>query len=236
MAALSPPVLAEIVCPICGGTECVKASGAEWNGTYLPFSFCCGCGLKYMNPRPTEAWYEDYYRTTFWVEHTGSQDPTMIDRKHRKEKRRARMLRAMIVPRVKLAAGDRILDVGTGWGFAPKLLMDETGCSAAGIEPSDYTARYFTATLGIERIARSIYDPELVANHAGTFKLVMFSTALENTYDPLRTLRIVRELLCDDGMLFVHTPNVYFEELGRDFPSADFFAGGSAAAVGAGGL
>jgi len=212
VTAISQPILSETVCPICRGTSRLAAAGASWNGMPLPFTICEDCGLKYMNPRPSEAWYEAYYNSTFWYEHTDAQDVAKIERKHRKEQRRARMLWAMLSPRVSLAPGDRVLDVGTGWGFLPNTLKDKTGCTAAAIEPSDWTAEFFTKELGIERLARSIYDPSLRQNNAGQFKLVTFSTALENTYDPMRTLRIIHDLLRADGMVFIHTPNVYFED------------------------
>ena len=49
-------------CPVCGSAAVRPFSRTEHNGTQLTHQLCAACGLLFMNPVPTQDWYDRLYR------------------------------------------------------------------------------------------------------------------------------------------------------------------------------
>ena len=53
--------LEEVNCSLCGGREMKTLARRDCVGLPVKTVMCRRCGLIYINPRPTEEWYKDYY-------------------------------------------------------------------------------------------------------------------------------------------------------------------------------
>jgi 2-polyprenyl-3-methyl-5-hydroxy-6-metoxy-1,4-benzoquinol methylase len=227
-------------CPICGDgrrellhaglVDRLYAAPGRWQ-----LQQCFGCRAAYLDPRPTlksiATAYEAYYT------HEPTPEPaaeTGAVRQFRKALRNgylnarygyrlrpARQLGRLVVPLLpgQRAAADRhvrrlarpregarVLDVGCGNGEF-LLEMRAAGWAAQGLE---------TDTRAVARAREQGLDVRQGPLERGTyparsFDAVTLSHVLEHLHDPVRTLRTCREILRDDGVLWIATPNLASE-------------------------
>ena len=114
----------------------------------------------------------------------------------------------LICKKLDLRAGDRVLDVGCGWGGFARYAAERIGCRVLGItlsrEQADY-ARGFCAGLPVEIRLADYRDAGL--GRDGRFdKIVsvgMFEHVGRRFYPTF--MRAMRGLLADDGLMLLHT-------------------------------
>lgn len=185
-------------CPVCAATH---VSGPTVDG--LTFARCTDCGLVFMEPMPTQRWYDARYVADYWEGQAKRQDPfeeTM--RRLRKEH-----LRAVTYAKVAAAAGlpDRgaLLEIGCGAGGAAATLAHALGWRAFGVEP-DVASRALASAIGVTVDTTSVDG--FVAK-GQKFDLVLLSHVLEHVVDHDRFLEQVLRLLSPDGVLLIEVPN-----------------------------
>jgi 2-polyprenyl-3-methyl-5-hydroxy-6-metoxy-1,4-benzoquinol methylase len=98
----------------------------------------------------------------------------------------------------------KILDVGCSFGFFLDAAR-QRGWAVAGVELSPYAAAYATQRFGLSIVNKSILDAEFAEN---SFDVITMWYVIEHLPDPKQVLRCLRNLLKEDGMLVVSTPNV----------------------------
>ncbi len=110
----------------------------------------------------------------------------------------------LIARKLDLRPGDRVLDIGCGWGGLAKYLAETRGCHVTGLNISDEQiafARDFTKGLPVDIVKCDYRDME------GQFdKIVsvgMFEHVGAKNYDAY--MKKARELLKDDGLFLLHT-------------------------------
>src|SRR3989344_3700601 len=54
------------VCPVCLSNVMLPSGRIKWLDNDFWYVLCPACGLKYMNPRPTTASYQKFYKDLFW--------------------------------------------------------------------------------------------------------------------------------------------------------------------------
>ena len=91
----------------------------------------------------------------------------------------------------KLGPGDRLLDVGCGYGALLSAATRRTGCSATGI---DINQGSIANAVGRDRIAYHAGTLESGAPEAASFDVVTFFELLEHHADPVATLTSARRL------------------------------------------
>jgi len=179
------------LCPACSGsnTRIVfrrVSYGREWNLTR-----CDSCG----HPMPTDAdirmFYSGDYHGNLRVQGDAAR---LLGEKY---DRYVTAIKAI------LPSGSRTLDVGCATGLFPKMLRD-AGYDASGLELNSESARWGSRQYGIE--IRPVRLEDLRLN--GKFDLISFTDVLEHTADPPRMLRIARNLLSNNGLLFVTFPDI----------------------------
>ena len=130
-AATLPIVFENINCMMCGSSESVPAGTTTWRGNTLAYSLCRGCGLKFMNPRPTRQWYLDFYASEFWedkFQNKSRQEGTRfnwiwkllkggVSGRMRKGMKRAQLVVPEILKHVQVNSTSRVLDVGCAFGL-----------------------------------------------------------------------------------------------------------------------
>ncbi len=110
----------------------------------------------------------------------------------------------------------RVLDVGTGAGVLPYLLVLAGLRDVVGTDP--FAERDRTFDNGARLLKRDLADVE------GQFDLVMLHHSLEHVPDPLDTLRQVRKLVAPDGRVLVRIPTVSsqaYDDYGRHWFQLD---------------
>lgn len=112
-------------------------------------------------------------------------------------------------------AGQRVLDVGCGWGLALATLRD-AGAQCAGFDPAPEAVEYARGR-GLDVRCAGMDTMDVFG---GTrFDAVMLLNVLEHLADPVAVLREIRDrVLVPGGVLLVEVPNEFngFQTAGRD--------------------
>lgn len=196
-----------ISCILCGQSETRLAfRGKDRLGvTDETFSIvqCQGCGLLYLNPRPTREEMGQYYPySQYKDEFTPAieDEPSVVSRLNRLY-HMERLCRA--VERVKQEG--QLLDVGCATGNFLDRMRRRGGWRVYGVEVHEEAARYAQERFGLE-----VFQGELEGARyaARSFDVVTLWNVLEHLHSPLDTLGEIRRLLKDDGVLILTVPNV----------------------------
>lgn len=233
-----------VVCDLCGESHASMVTATRDHEHSVDGIFnvvrCEGCGLHYLNPRPTPAAIGQCYPGDYYAYSGRPGDPIGPSLKGRLKKliRRHRPLSAlagMIEPLRHLArdgaiASDipgwvrpgNVLDVGCGSGaFLDS--MRENGWTTFGIEPGEAAAG-LAREKGHHVVCQSATDPLGAALAGRLFDLVLMSHSLEHVHSPTQALANLRPLLKPEtGHLIIEVPNLeslltyWFGELGLAF-------------------
>ena len=144
---------------------------------------CRGCGLAYLNPRPTAEEIARYYPRSYFDER----------RRHGERYRRL----AAYVP----GAGGRLLDVGTARGDFLALMRD-AGWEVAGIEP--YASAGNPHGLPIHRLP----FPERCDLPPASYDVITAWAVFEHLRDPAAAFEVCGRLLRPGGRLVLQVPNL----------------------------
>lgn len=222
---LDRPQMERVGCSVCGASaaSALDVGAIAWKGERLSYRVCRQCGLKYLDWRPTQAWYAFFYANEFWQGKTIAADPKAVaqhrDWQARRVRRIERILAAAIEPRSVATA----LEIGASWGETLNALRAKYGWQVAAVEPSRLAQANLRDHFKIELVASVIENLAARSDLRGRFDLVLISHVLENTLDPMRSLRIVRDLIRPGGHLFIDTPNIYFNDLENPYHPFIFF-------------
>lgn len=98
----------------------------------------------------------------------------------------------------------RILDVGCGYGHLLFAIKEKYGSKVSGVEPSKKIAEIGHEYFGIEIEANILenYKPE------EKFDLIICNHTIEHADNPTEFLLKMRELLNDNGFLYIEVPNI----------------------------
>jgi 2-polyprenyl-3-methyl-5-hydroxy-6-metoxy-1,4-benzoquinol methylase len=196
----SPP------CPLCHGDDYgVLIADARDRVSRKPGAFqvqaCRTCGLAVTRPRPTAQHLPFFYDQVYSGRGAA----------------RARTAQAgaigMLVAAYRLRAvgrfrrlgpGQRLLDVGCGYGAFAAHAARETGCEVTGI---DVDAGCLSAAMDPTRVRYVAGTLAVLEGERGRFDAVTFFESLEHHAEPVQALRTARELLKPGGVCVVEVPN-----------------------------
>lgn len=180
-----------VTCDLCGGEDyTVRYRGPDAWLFGTPFDFpvvrCTGCGLVYLNPRPTAETLGQYYPDQFYA---GRDDDSS-------RKRYDRELARLSIPDV-----GKILDVGCAKGDFPAYLkgrfphLDVYGCDAYS-GGSDHAEITF--------LPKHVYDCGFPPD---SFDLITSWAVFEHLLTPSRYFAEVARILKPDGKFVMLVPN-----------------------------
>ena len=177
-----------VICPICSIAP--QSFAVDFNGFTL--CRCPQCSLEFVSPRLTfdelaEQIYTEHYMPVCGGDSTADLRP-MFERQMGHIER--------LVGRK-----GRILDIGCGTGDFLTFAA-ERGWSIAGADIMDYTGgRLGDCPMYAGRLGEIDFGGE-------AFDAVRMNHVIEHTQDPVAEMRICRDLLRPDGILFVSVPNI----------------------------
>lgn len=141
-------------CPVCSIASGTPAGSVSSHGATFNYILCDKCGLKYMNPRSSAAWYQAHYQNFFWeykVENRSWRDSAKKWRlrdlfkrgnsgRMKVQQKRVSQLIPQLEENSSLSSGKLMLDIGCAYGAIGKHLIDHFDCELWGVEPNE-TAR-----------------------------------------------------------------------------------------------
>lgn len=166
---------------------------------------CRGCGLLYINPRPTEAEIGKFYPETYSWKETLEADSFFAKWVRRLEKGyRYHLLRDEVSKVVKFTgrSSGRVLDVGCGTGDRLDVFRSK-GFETYGVETSD-SADYAAKHLNLNVFKGDLFSPQFQDRF---FDIVTLYNVLEHTHHPVGVCDEIHRILKDDGFLVIQVPN-----------------------------
>ncbi|MBI3857415.1 MAG: class I SAM-dependent methyltransferase [Planctomycetes bacterium] len=157
------------------------------SGERFPLGRCRRCGHVYVLERPPASEIGRYYPAGY-DEHRRTDKPSV--RKHSKRHRR-----------IRLGAGERVLDVGCGSGY-DLLRLKERGCELYGVETDPGAAANARAN-GISVFNGSAERADFPDGH---FHQVTMNHCIEHFHDPGAALRNIRRMTHPEGSIYLTFP------------------------------
>ena len=196
----------ERICPICNcekGENLYDINFAKYDGEYIPEHYnivaCENCGFIFNNTEWTQKDYDKYYISTskysnnFTIGAGGLSD---LDRKR---------YNGIIDKIEKIINKDSsIVDIGCAKGGLLRIFQERGYNNLYGIEPSQEAIDNLK-NYNIEGYNSSIFD--IIDKVNKQFNVVILSQVLEHIYD-LKTIKyIIKNILKEDGILFIDVPD-----------------------------
>ncbi|NTU98578.1 class I SAM-dependent methyltransferase [Candidatus Falkowbacteria bacterium] len=98
----------------------------------------------------------------------------------------------------------KLLDVGCGYGFFVKTMLEKTAWQVWGVETSPVAVMIAEKELGLKTVVHGAVE---TAELPKPFDVVTMFDVLEHVPSPDRLLTAAGRLLEPGGLLFIHTPN-----------------------------
>lgn len=199
-------------CILCGGRDfkIINRRGMLEKGEILKFDnvICRDCGLTFMNPQAEEDDYKKIYaqyeNSRYGCE---GRDETgkLMDAKFSKP-----VLTEPIYNFLKeyLSGGNKVLDIGCGFGHLSNAFKNNYGCEVLAVEPSGLLSELVRAKYGVE-VWNGNFD-DFLANNIQKFNLLLLSHVFEHFLDPVNKLNQMKNLLMPDGVIYIEVPNIRF--------------------------
>ncbi len=160
---------------------------------------CSGCGLGFLDPRPSPDELNELYRSGYFDSHYDEGlkiDSPEMDRRLSQEKHRIRFFR-------RSKKTGRILDIGCGMGYFLRACR-LAGYEAEGLDISSDSAAYVRGTLGIPVTVGTVDDVDYPPE---SFDVITMWHFLEHAREPVKYLQKAHCWLKPDGILVVDVPN-----------------------------
>jgi len=194
-------------CPVCDLSEFLVIGEKDKCGFPTFTVLCKVCGLMQTNPRPRDIDYQDFYQNHYryiwgWERKT-SKDGFDI-------RRADRVYEFIMKSNPDLNENPKILDIGCGAG---KLVYEfsKRGYDCIGIDHDDYNFEY-GKSIGLNLLNCSLGD----LDYTKKFDLITMHHSLEHLNSPNQYLKIIYEMLEDNGYLYIGVPSMQNKRFGSD--------------------
>ena len=194
------PKQALTACNLCGASQFVVLTHRDRYGFPAQAHACHRCGLVFLNPRMTaEAYghfYDGVYRPLVSAFHGRLIDARTIQAEQRDyATERAEFIRPFMTRR----SDATLLDIGGSTGVVAHHFAREFGLKGTLIDPAPLEVEQ-ARQLGLETITGLVEEHDFGRRRFGT---VIICQTVDHLLDVAGTLARVRQILADDGLLFV---------------------------------
>lgn len=184
-------------CPFCGNNENkLKIKESEFL-----ISECASCGFIYLvNPPDESVIYEEYYQIEFTAgAYSGKSGIDYLDRIYEINKQRVALLKNS----ASAYGNNTLLDIGCGSGLFLKSCSD-AGITGTGIDVSKTALAFARDSFGLDVSNKTVDD---LLKEEKKFDVITLWHVLEHFLNPVEELKKIRNLLNDNGLLFIEVPN-----------------------------
>jgi SAM-dependent methyltransferase len=167
----------------------------RYQGKQWALARCCGCGLHFTSPTPSDDELRRFYANEYHQElrDDGETEAAFGTKYHRYADTLGRHLRS-----------GRVVDVGCSTGLLVRVLRDR-GYEAEGIELNAQSAawgrEHYRVPIHTQPLEHSVFSPR-------SLDAVLLTDVLEHTRHPGRFLQRVWELLVPGGYALVTFPDI----------------------------
>ena len=187
--------------PLCGGSDRPVVSRRDRHGNPLTTIICRDFGIVANDPIPGDEELAAFYRRDYRTEYKGTAEPRMrqIWRNFSGTAEHIRVFRNYYSGR------KRCLDLGSGSGEF-MYLANRIGIDCLGVEPSGgYSAYCRRDELGLDVLSQTLEESGFPDS---SFDLIRLSHVMEHIRDPVRSLKVLKQWLAEDGILYIEVPNI----------------------------
>lgn len=189
-------------CPICKSQNLVESFQAEdyfLTGENFGVSECKDCGLKFTNPRPELSKLGAYYKSEEYISHSNT-NQGLVNKVYQIVRNYSLKKKYQLIN--KMSKGTRILDVGCATGQLLNVFK-ENGWETTGVEPDEAARSFASKEFGL-----NIHEEEFLDNAPEkSFDAISMWHVLEHVPFPEKRIKQLRNLLADNGYLFIAIPN-----------------------------
>ncbi|MDQ6950723.1 MAG: class I SAM-dependent methyltransferase [Mariprofundales bacterium] len=186
-------------CDLCGDSNWHVISQLDRHGHPLTTGLCARCGVVAHLPLPDEATIARYYAEEYRSDYHGEVVPAA--RRVMRAWNNGQRIHQMLAPF--LPSQGSVFEVGAGLGCTVKAFAHH-GFRARGIEPNRDFNRYSRQQLRADVANRNLYDLTDPVRH----DLALLVHVIEHFRSPRSALMKLRELIVDDGLLYIECPNL----------------------------
>ena len=203
-------------CDLCGGSDFETISEHDRHNKPLITGLCQGCGLVMHLPIPSEDEISAYYANDYRRDYHGEKKPSnrRIMRAWNNGQRILKQVQSYLPKQA------QVFEIGAGIGCTVKS-FEADGFDASGIEPNKDFNSYTQGVLHAKVDNTNLYDLEA----DGSREVILLIHVIEHFVSPKRALTQMRNLLKDDGLLYIECPNIAapFATFGRLFHFAHIY-------------
>ncbi len=153
---------------------------------------CSDCGLRYINPQPTDAELSEFYAD--FDSHSTWRGDT--------EERFDRAVRDIVLH---FCAGGSVLDIGSSRGNF-LIAMRKAGFSTYGVEPSVKNSEFARSVNQVETFTGTV-EEFLTTSPYGKFNVVTMLNVFEHVKEPKAVLQDLARLLTPSGVIVLIVPD-----------------------------
>ncbi|MFQ5864085.1 MAG: class I SAM-dependent methyltransferase [bacterium] len=197
-----------IHCPLCGSDEfrlSIKAPDrfSIKEGEIYKIVSCATCNFIYLNPRPTAECISEFYSDRDYQPFVSTQSAlSWWDRTYLWARKYAVRWKRHKIEHLKSTG--RLLDIGCGTGeFLHE--MKRHGWEVEGIEKDKAAAEYAKREYGLKVSTYNLDETKIKENY---YDIITMWHVLEHLFQPLETLKLVQQVLKDEGWLLIAVPNI----------------------------
>jgi 2-polyprenyl-3-methyl-5-hydroxy-6-metoxy-1,4-benzoquinol methylase len=191
-------------CPLCGGTHLkhvMTCTDFYASGESFELFSCDDCRFTFTQGFPTGAAMDGYYESPGYVPHSDARKGMMNVAYHRVRKH---MLgrKARLVMKTSRCSSGKLLDIGTGTGYFPSVMI-EKGWEVEAIEKNTHARAFAKEKFGLDvkpEEALDTFEP-------GMFDVITLWHVMEHLENLSKIWNRLYELLADKGILIIAVPN-----------------------------
>ena len=187
-------------CNLCGSSVFTALTHRDRYGFPASAAACVRCGLVFLDPVMSAAAYGRFYAGTYRPLVSAYHGRLIDARTIQGEQREYATDRAdLLAPYLERSGARTLLDIGGSTGIVSHALARRFGLSATVIDPAPLEAAEAQG-LGLETIEGLVEEVDLGTRR---FDVVIVCQTVDHLLDVAGTLHRIRQLLSDDGILFV---------------------------------
>ena len=196
----SQPKQAQASCNLCGAAEFIVLAHRDRYGYPAQAHACRHCGLVFLNPRMTAEAYGRFYDGTYRPLVSAFHGRLIDARTIQDEQREYAVERAAFIrPFIVKPARSTLLDIGGSTGVVAAHFAKEFGLKGTLIDPAPLEVEQ-ARRLGLETVTGLVEEHDFGKRR---FDVVIICQTVDHLLDVAGTLARVRQLLSDNGLLFV---------------------------------